>query len=532
MTPATSLKPLRPHQQRAIDGLKQSIVDGHRRPMLQAPTGAGKTVIAAHIVAGARAKGKRLAFCVPSIGLIDQTFERFVENGIDPAEMGVIQGNHPWKRPGAPIQIATAQSLARRDRPDVDLIVIDEAHVMHKVYQTWMDEQPERLFIGLSATPWAKGLGKRFDDLIKPTSTQELIDLGMLSKFRVFAPSHPDLSGVRTVAGDYHEGDLAEAMSKAHLVADVVTQWLARGENRPTLCFAVNRAHAQLLAMQFTEAGVPTAYVDAETPREERDQIGKRLASGDVKVVCNIGCLTTGIDWDVRCLILARPTKSEMLFVQIIGRALRTADGKDHAIILDHSDTHLRLGMVTDIDFDDLDDGKPKSAADRKAKEKRLPMPRECNSCAALVPALMRECPCCGTVMPPRHGVDVEDGDLTEIGGNGTTASVRDMLRKLGKQRLFSELLGIAEERGRKPGWVSYTYREVFGVWPNGLVREPIEAGPQVRGYVRHKDIKFAKSGELKRTYVLRAELNANEHGPKPTVFGQIVEVSEANYAV
>jgi len=488
----TSLKPLRPHQLRAIDGLKQSIVDGHRRPMLQAPTGAGKTVIGAHIVAGARAKGKTLAFCVPSISLVDQTFERFVENGIDPADMGVIQADHPWKRPGAPVQIATAQSLARRDRPDVDLVVIDEAHVMHKVYQTWMDEAPDKLFIGLSATPWAKGLGKRFDHLIKPTSTQELIDLGMLSNFRVFAPSHPDLTGVRTVAGDYHEGDLSEAMSKAHLVADVVTQWLARGENRPTLCFAVNRAHAQLLAMQFTEAGVPTAYVDANTPREERETIGKRLAAGDVKVVCNIGCLTTGIDWDVRCLILARPTKSDMLFVQIIGRALRTADGKDHAIILDHSDTHLRLGMVTDIDHDGLDDGRPQSAADRKAKERKLAAPRECGKCAALIPALMRECPCCGTVAPPRTGVTVDDGDLSEIGG--VSSPVVELLRKLGKQRVYSELVGICEERGKKQGYADHTYREIFGVWPRGLFKGSIPPGPQITAYVRYKNIRFAKS--------------------------------------
>jgi DNA repair protein RadD len=492
---ALTLKPLRTHQQRAIDDLKHSILAGHRRPMLQAPTGAGKTVIAAHIVAGARAKGKRLAFCVPSIGLIDQTFERFVENGIDPAEMGVIQGDHPWKRTGAPIQIATAQSLARRDRPDVDLVVIDEAHVMHRVYQAWMDDRPDLLFVGLSATPWSKGLGKRFDDLIRPTSTQELIDLGLLSKFRVFAPSHPDLSGVRTVAGDYHEGDLAEAMSKAQLVADVVTQWLARGEDRPTLCFAVNRAHAQLLAMQFTEAGVSTAYVDANTPREEREEIGKRLASGAVKVVCNIGCLTTGIDWDVRCLILARPTKSDMLFVQIVGRALRTAPGKDHAIILDHSDTHMRLGMVTDIDHEALDDGKPTSASDRKKREKAMPTPRECNACAALIPALMRECPCCGTVQPPRTGVQVNDGDLEEIGSGRSGSSVRAQIAADGKSAVYGQLMWFAEERGRSHGWAAHTYKDIFGVWPRGLPKYAgHEPTPLMRSWLRSRDIAFAKA--------------------------------------
>lgn len=496
MTDTPTLRPLRPHQAQAMEMLKASIVAGHTRPLLQLPTGAGKTVIAAHIVAGARAKGNRVAFCVPTIGLIGQTAERFAENGIDLADIGVVQADHPWRRPHAPIQICSAQTLARRSLPGTDVVVIDEAHVRHKVYDRWIAEpNGVKLFVGLTATPWAKGLGKLFDDLVRPTSTQDLIDLGYLSRFRVFAPSHPDLSDVRTVAGDYHEGDLAQAMSKAHLVADVVTQWLARGENRPTLCFAVNRAHAQLLAMQFNEAGVTCAYVDANTPREERESIGQRLASGDVKVVCNIGCLTTGIDWDVRCLILARPTKSEMLFVQIIGRALRIADGKDHAIILDHSDTHLRLGMVTDIDHETLDDGTAASANRRKT-EKRAPMPRECDACAALIPAGIRECPCCGTAVPIRTGVSVGDGDLAEMGSAvRPTGSVRDQIAKQGKQAVYSQLLWVADDRGRKEGWAAYAYKEVFGVWPKGLSKMMAsEPTPLMRSWLRSRDIAFAKA--------------------------------------
>jgi DNA repair protein RadD len=493
----TALRPLRPHQVTAMDMLKQSILAGHTSPLLQLPTGAGKTVIAAHIVAGARAKGNRVAFCVPTIGLIGQTAERFAENGIDLAEIGVIQADHPWRRPDAPIQICSAQTLARRELLETDVVVIDEAHVRYKVYDRWLANRGGiKLFIGLTATPWAKGLGKLFDDLVKPTATQDLIDLGFLSKFRVFAPSHPDLSDVRTVAGDYHEGDLAQAMSKAHLVADVVTQWLARGEGRPTLCFAVNRGHAQLLAMQFTEAGVPCAYVDANTPREEREAIGRKLETGEVKVVCNIGCLTTGIDWDVRCLILARPTKSEMLFVQIIGRALRTADGKDHAIILDHSDTHLRLGMVTDIDHDELDDGSAASASKRKRKEAKQPMPRECTACAGLIPAAMRECPCCGTVAPPRTGVSVSDGDLSEFGVViGGAKTVRDQLRAMGKRVVHAQLLEYADERGRKQGWAAHAYKEIFGVWPRGLDElDRCEPTPLVRSWLRSRDIVFAKT--------------------------------------
>lgn len=466
------LKPLRDHQQRAIDGLRLSLSSGNRRPLLQAPTGAGKTVIAAHIVAGARSKFKRVCFCVPSIGLVDQTFERFCENGIEASDMGVLQADHPWRKPHAPIQIATAQTLARRARPETDIVVIDEAHLRFDVYERWMAET-SLPFIGLSATPWSVGLGKLYDDLIKPTSLAELIELGLLSPFKVYAPSHPDLTGIKTVAGDYHEGELAERMNKAELVADVVQTWQARGADQPTLCFATGREHAKALRDRFELAGVPVAYVDANTPREERDDIGRQLASGQIKVVCNIGCLTTGIDWDVRCLILARPTKSEILYVQIIGRALRTAPGKDYAVILDHSDTTSRLGFVTDIDHDTLDDGRKQTRAERKAKERGIPLPKECLTCAGLIPAHASECPCCGAARPKQQFREAT-GELVEVGsaGQGSKAgkqSVTDLLRAMGKQSIYGQLQTIREFKGSKPGWVYFKYKEIFGVGPRGL---------------------------------------------------------------
>lgn len=495
-----TLHPLRPHQQTALDQLKASLLAGKRRPLLQAPTGAGKTVIAAHIVAGARRKHKRVTFCVPALTLIDQTFDRFVENGIDPAEMGIIQADHPYRRPDAPIQIATAQTLARREYPECDVVVIDEAHVRFKVYDKWASDPAwmAKPFIGLSATPWSKGLGKVFDDLIRPTSIGELIEGGYLSPFRVFAPSHPDLEGVSTVAGDYHEGELAERMSKAKIVADIVSTWLAKADDRPTLCFCVNRPHAALVHEQFVKSGVPAAYVDAMTPREERAEIGRKLATGEIKVVCNIGVLTTGIDWDVRCLILARPTKSEMLFTQIIGRALRTAPGKDYALLLDHSDTHLRLGMVTDIDHEELDDGKPRpGSANRAMKARGIPLPRECQSCACLVPAAMKFCPSCGAVSRKPHNVEVVGGELSELRAGGQRSkpvTATDQVRAMPKESVYRQLQAIRQERNRSPGWVAHTYKDFFGVWPRGFVDAPEMPTSAIRAAVRAKDIRFARS--------------------------------------
>ena len=143
--------------------------------------------------------------------------------------------------------IADLVGKLSRSVPAADLVMIDEVHRWHEFYGDWLTNplMANVPVIGFSATPWTRGLGKYFDKLIIGATTSELIDAGYLCKFRVFAPNSPDLSNVRIVAGDYREDDLGKVMNKDGLVADVVDTWIERAENRPTLCFAVDRAHAK-----------------------------------------------------------------------------------------------------------------------------------------------------------------------------------------------------------------------------------------------------------------------------------------------
>ena len=206
---------LRDYQDTAIFKLRQSLGAGKKRPVVQMPTGAGKTVVAAEIINMALAKGKKVMFCVSSLSLIDQTVERFRENGI--YDVGVIQAMHELTNFYADVQVASVQTLMRRKIiQKVDLVIIDECHVQFKFYAKWtqMDYWKDIPFIGLTATPWAKSMGKLWDDLIVGTTMTDLIEQGHLSKFKVFAPSHPDLTGVKTVAGDYDIGQLGDAMDK------------------------------------------------------------------------------------------------------------------------------------------------------------------------------------------------------------------------------------------------------------------------------------------------------------------------------
>lgn len=481
---------LRDYQQDTITKLRQAIAGGSKRPVVQAPTGAGKTVIAAAIVKMAREKGNRVIFCVPALSLINQTVERFAQNGIH--DVGVIQGLHEMTDYRQPVQVASVQTLMRREFAKADLVIIDEAHMMFKFYHKWFNDPAwaNVPFIGLTATPWQRGMGKLWDRLLIATTTQHLIDLGHLSDFKVFAPSHPDLSKVRTKAGDYHEGDLATVMDNKALMADIVSTWLEKGERRPTLCFAVNRAHAKNLQTQFEDAGVRTAYLDAYTNLEERDAIARDFATGDVEVVCNVGVLTTGVDWDVRCIILARPTKSEILFTQIIGRGLRTAQGKDHCLILDHSDTTLRLGFVTDIHHTELDDGKPKLK--KEQRERKEALPKECPKCAFLKPPKTRQCPVCGFIAEAVADIEQTDGELAELRRDGSRRTKEFTMQE--KQQFYNELYGYAQEYGYKQGWAYWVYKDRFGVAPaNTMKPTPVAPSPSTRSWVRHRNLVRAK---------------------------------------
>lgn len=483
---------LRPHQQNALTQLRQSLARGARRPMLQAPTGFGKTRLAAAITDGARQKGNRVLFIVPRLSLVNQTVWEFAALGI--VETGVIQGNHELTDWNAPIQIATVQTLKRRKLPECGIAIVDEAHNWDQFYEGWFAEAKHPI-IGLSATPWRKGLGKHFDDFIVAATTAELIQAGYLSPFRVFAPSHPDLSKVRTLAGDYHEGDLSQAMDKAPLVADIVRTWKQRGENRSTLCFAVDRAHAKNLQVQFEAAGVTTGYIDAHTEVAERDEIGRRFNNGEIRVVCNVECLTTGIDWDVRCIILARPTKSEMLFTQIIGRGLRTAEGKDDCLILDHSDTHLRLGFVTDIHHATLNDG---TQPLKETAEVRERLPKECPKCSYLKAVKTHQCPSCGFKPEKISKIECEDGELLEI----TKGKPKPTMAE--KTAFYGQLKSYAAQQGYSRGWAYHQYQKKFGMAPGGDVNlAPYQQPtPETLSWIKSQQIRYANRREAPHVLV------------------------------
>ena len=463
---------LRPYQEKAVRDVRQAAAKGS--VVLQLPTGAGKTVVAGDMIQRALSKGKRVAFLVPYISLVDQTWKSFVSQGI--RDIGVVQADHMLCDPSAAVQVCSVDTLARRKfKPDVDLVIVDECHRRSTFVNQWLEEGPT--FVGLTATPWARGMANHWGSLVIGETVKGLIEQEYLSDFRVFAPSAPDLKNVSTVAGEYHQGQLYQSVSNRVLIASIVDTWLEKSTQEKTILFAVNRAHAAEIQASFISKGVNAAYIDALTPTSERNRIADRFHSGEVQVVCNVGCLVAGVDWDVRTLILATPTQSEIKYVQMVGRALRTAEGKDYALILDHSDTTRRLGFVTDIHRDELCDGKPKP---REKREKEKPEPSPCPKCGALKTTSI--CPACGYRYIKPSEVEHEDGELVEI----KSAPAR-------KQEVYAMLLHYARSKGMKDGWAYYQTKEMTGTYPHKK-ESPKEPDQEVNNWILHRRIKWMKS--------------------------------------
>ena len=481
-----------PHQQQALNELRVSFSKGLKRPLLYASVGYGKTVVAAHIVTGVLNKGKRVMFVAPYTSLINQTARSFMDQGIP--RPGIMQADHPWTNPGKRLQIASVQTLARRKIPEVDLIIVDECHLQYSIIKKLMEET-ETPIIGLSGSPFSKGLGNHYNNLIQTTSMRDLIDSGFLSDYVAYSHDKPDLKGIKTVAGDYHEGQLGARMSDPKLIGCIVDTWLKHGDNRPTICFCVNVAHAEFVGVEFERVNISNVVITGRTPMEEREQHFINFKRGNLKILVNVGTLVAGFDSDVRCIIDAAPTKSDIRHVQKLGRGLRTAPGKDHLIILDHAGNLVNLGFPDDIEITELCNGDKKEAAERKEKqqkEKKEKQPKECPKCHHMKKAGEHECSKCGFAPKFIENVEFEDGELAAI-------KTTNKHSKEDKKRIYAELLGYQRERALSgknisDGWISNTYKDMVGVWPRQMSNNAITPSEQTRGFIRHKAIKWAKS--------------------------------------
>ncbi len=409
---------LRPYQLEAVDRARSAFTPTVRRVLLVAPTGGGKTVIAAHIIEAAHRLGKRVVFFAHRRELIGQTYEKLLDAGVPSARLGVMMGKDPRTNPTAPVQIASISTWSRRElKPAADLVFIDECHrATAKTYRKAAEHYASAALLGMTATPYranGQGLGDVFQEMVVVTTPRALIEDGYLVEPRVFsAPSGslPDLSGIRVRGGDYDEAELAAAVNTGGLVGGIVAHWEKHAEGRRTVAFAVNVAHSKAIVDAFIVAGIRAEHLDAMTPTAERAAILRRLASGETTVLSNCSVLCEG--WDmpaVKVAILARPTKSMGLYLQQGGRILRPWEGVG-ALILDHAGNAMKHGLPQDD---------REFSLESKVSKKGDALTKECPECCAIVPRGLHVCEC-GHEFPrptvPDAPLVDAPGDLVAIG--------------------------------------------------------------------------------------------------------------------
>lgn len=449
---------LRPYQEVAVNGLRGEYRKGKKRPLLVLPTGGGKTVIFTYITHASAAIGNRVLILVHRAELLEQTSAALTKFGV---KHGLIT---PAYTPDYTqrVQVASIQTLVKRFHHvhAPDLIVVDEAH--HANAGTWkkvLEQYPNAKVLGVTATPVrADGqvLGDVFDAMVEGNTVRALIDSGYLVEPVIYAPSQPDLTGVKRRMGDYAPDELAERMDKPAITGDAVAHYRKYADGLPAVAFCVSIKHAQHVAEQFQAAGYRAFCVDGSLDATERRRILDGLGNGSVDVVTSCDIISEGTDIPaIGCAILLRPTQSLGLYIQQVGRALRPSAGKECAIILDHAGNVLKHGLPDEERVWTLD-AEEKKKRTKKGDEQTVSV-RQCEECYACFKPTTHVCPQCGHVHAVKQRkINEVDGELVAI--SAEALQKQQARKQQGRAQTFEELLKLEKSKGYKSGWAAHVW--------------------------------------------------------------------------
>jgi DNA repair protein RadD len=507
---------LRPYQATAIERVREAIRQGARRVLLVLATGGGKTFTAGKIIQNTVNNGKRAIFLAHRKELIEQCSSALDILGID---HGVIKRDHPRRDRSKPVQVASIQTLIRRDHWEADLIVIDEAHrSTANTYVKLINRyNNDPIILGISATPWRESgqpLGRKYDDngneigfgfdaIVEVISTQELVDDGYLVKPTVFGCANPDLSALEIGAkGDYSDKSASKAIQKTILHGEIISNWAKicgeatgaetiwgevpvdengdeiQGElfinevpgktrrkvlhtdcNACTVAFLPTVEDSKKLADQFNAIGVPAAHLDGNTSDAKRTQILNDLRDRKIYVVTSVDVLVEGYDLPtLECIIAARITRSKGRFKQMGGRLMRPDDDKRFAYLLDHANWTKMHGFLTDPCEHSL------TGREKRPRKDGSPAPsKECPQCGTLHPLMTRICEECGYEFPARETV-FTDEDLVEL--NGKKISSKSLIPLETRQKAFNRYAARCVEEKHNPKQAEVLYMKEFDEWP------------------------------------------------------------------
>jgi len=480
---------LRDYQEAALDMLREAFKDGHKSIVLYLATGGGKTEIAIAMLEACRVKGTRAAMLLDRIVLCDQTSQRLDKYGID---HGVLQSGHWRYRPSELIQVCSAQTIEKRGSfPGLSLLIVDECHQSRTQTIEFIKNNPNIKVIGLTATPFTKGMGSVYSHVVSPITTKKLVDAGSLVPLRVFISKEIDMTGAKKVAGEWSQ---AEATSRGKkITGDIVAEWIKKtheifGKPEKTIVFCAGVDHGVDLQAKFREQGYNFVSISYKDDDQFKKDVIEDFNKPDSDIVGLIATdiLTKGFDSPaVRIGVSARPfTKSLSSHIQQMGRVMRTYPGKEFGLWLDHSGNYLRFREDWEDVFEngvsELDDGKEKAKKEPDEKEKK---DSKCPACGALWPRGSDTCTNCGHVRERKSAVVSVPGQMEELGS----------MSRDDKQSWWS----MAQYKVQTGSWSDKralaNYRERYGVWPRGLHERPMLPSREFESFAIKSIRKFLK---------------------------------------
>lgn len=466
---------LRPYQSESIDALRRGIASGHRKQILMSPTGSGKTEIACNMLSEAKRKGSKCLFIVDRVVLVDQTSARLDLYGIT---HGVLQAGHWRFRPTENIQVCSAQTLEMRGIPhDVQVVFVDEAHCCRKKITEFL-QTTQAVVVGLTATPFTKGLGKIYDGMVNVTTMNELIASDFLVPLKIYAAKALDITGMKVVAGEWSDKEITQR--GVEIVGDIVREWQDKtlkhfGGPAKTIVFSATVDHGEALCNEFQASGFnfqQISYKDGGD-KHRRDLIEEfRKPNSEIHGLVSCEVFTKGFDVpDVMVGISARPyRKSLSSHMQQIGRVMRAAPGKSFGLWLDHSGNALRFRDdverifaqgVESLNDGTLDDKVHKEPSEKEVKEIKC-------TCGYLLSPMDDVCPGCGKERVRTNTVSAVPGEMFELNNVKAKplapylkdhANVWSQLCTYASKRYTSE-----PERARK--FALAKYRSIYNAWP------------------------------------------------------------------
>ena len=461
---------LRGYQEDALAAIAAANERGIRRQLLVMPTGAGKTVVFSHLV---YRMGCRTLILAHRDELIAQAVDKLRRTLGRDASIGVVKADR--NETGADVLVGSIQTVSIPRRlaqlpKDLGLLIVDEAH--HAAAESYKrvlmglgcfaPDGP--LLVGVTATP-DRGDKKRigntiFEAQVFSITMLELIEQGHLCDVQARRVKLKfNLRNVRRVGGDLDGEDLSNQMIKAGAIPSIVEAYRAYGDGRKALVFTPTVRMAHEIAMQARAAGIPAEAIDGTTPEAERRQVIRNLASGVTTMVANCAVLTEGFDEpSVSCLIMARPTESRPLFVQMLGRGMRTHPGKRDCLVIDvvgNAGNHDVVSIPDVFGLPDDDGNVPsvKKAIDQQRNPPGTAVSRlqqvDTGGNLQSVKVNLFGARGMGTATFGVHWVAVSGGPLTY-----EVLSLGDALLKCG-QDLAGEWCVVLNQPGRKPHVIS-----------------------------------------------------------------------------